>query len=222
MRDNEKINLKQWNFTKLQRYQLQNEAASIRIGLKTWDDHLLKGTIYDEKSLPQDYLSLYAAQYDTVELHETFSEMPSPYDTDKWKRKVEKTNPNFRFCPIVPRVISHETNLSTQTKHLTNFLYALEGFDIHLGSCILQLAETFSPAGLPILKNFISQWPKEVRLMIDFRHKEWFLNKNIFSELLKKNIGIFITDDIGLEKRHDRFITGDNLGVRFIGRSKLE
>ena len=221
MRENEKINLKQWNFAKLQRYQLQNEAASIRLGLKTWDEILLRGTIYDQRSLDVDFLELYAKQFDTVELHDTFYEMPTPFDTDQWKRDVEKVNPNFRFCPLVPRVISHETNLSTQTKFFSNFLYALEGFDKHLGACILQLPETFAPASFGILKNFLSKWPKEVRLMIDFRHKEWFLQQNSFKDLLKNNIGLFITDDIGLEKNHERFITGDNLGVRFIGRSKL-
>ncbi len=220
--ENEKIQLKQWNFAKLQRFQHQNDAASIRLGMKTWDNDLLRGTIYDERTLPGDYLGLYASQYDAVEVHDTFRDPPTPYDTDRLKRKVEKVNPNFRFCPVVPRIISHETNLSTETKHLTNFLYALEGFDLHLGSCILQLPETFSPTSMPLLKNFLAQWPLELRLMIDFRHKHWFLQKNAFAELMQKNIGVLITDDIGLEKRFERFVTGDNLGVRFIGRSKLE
>lgn len=221
MKDNEKIHLKQWNFAKLQRYQLQNEAASIRLGMKTWDESLLRGTVYHEKALEQDYLPTYASQFDTVEVHETFLNMPSPYDTDRLKRKVEKINPNFRFCPLVPRVLSHETKLSTQTKHLDHFLYALEGFDQHLGACILQLPETFAPTDVAVLKNFLRSWPREVRLMIDFRHKQWFSHKALWTDLLKDNIGLFITDDIGLEKNYERYITGDNLGVRFIGRSKL-
>lgn len=220
-RENEKINLKQWNFAKLQRYQLQNEAASIRLGLKTWNENKLRGTIYDHKSPESDFLSLYASQYDTVELHETFFEAPNPYDVQRWRKKVESINPNFRFCPIIPRVISHETALSVSSSHLTKLFYSLENFETHLGACILQLPETFAPTHISVLKKFLEQWPRELQIMIDFRHKAWFEQKTFISSLMKKNVGIFITDDIGQEKKFERFVTGENIGVRFIGRSKL-
>lgn len=215
------IKLKQWNFAKLQRYQLQEQAAMIRLGLKTWNENKLRGTIYDLKSPEGDFLSLYAAQYDTVELHSTFIEPPNPHDVSRWKKKVEGVNPNFRFCPIIPRIISHETGLSTQTSHLNKLLYSLECFDQFLGACILQLPETFSPSSISSLKKFLEQWPQELQILIDFRHKGWFEQKTLMNSVIKKNVGVFITDDIGLEKRYERYITGESLGVRFIGREKL-
>ncbi len=218
----EKINLKQWNFAKLQRFQLQDEASSIRLGLKSWASEKLRGTIYDEKSPEGDFLTLYAKQFDTVELHATFYENPTPYDVMRLKKKVEGVNPNFRFCPILPRVISHESLLNPKTRDFNRFLYALENFEEHLGSVILQLPESFTSSGLGTLKNFLHCWPREIPLLIDFRHRSWFDHKGIYDPLLKNNVGLFITDDIGLEKNFERFITGESLGVRFIGRSKLE
>ena len=218
----EKINLKQWNFSKLQRFQHQEDASSIRLGLRGWKDDLLKGTVYDPKSTERDYLSQYAAQFDTVELSDTFHEMPNPYEMERLKRKVEKVNANFRFCPLIPRLMSHETNLDLTTKHLDQFLYSLEALGSHLGATILQMPEAFGLRDLQRLKAFLSRWPKELQLLIDFRHQEWSRQRSSFKDLFRENIGLLITDDVGREEESERFVTGESLGVRFIGRSKLE
>lgn len=213
--------MKQWNFAKLQRYQLLENASAIRLGLKTWDEDKLRGTVYDERSSEHDFLALYAKQFDTVELHATYYENPTPYDVMRLKKKVEDVNPNFRFCPLVPRVISHESVLNPKTRDFNQFLYALENFDEHLGSVILQLPESFASQQLGTLRNFLACWPGEIPILLDFRHRSWFDNRS-FDSLLKGNVGLLVTDDIGLEKNHERFVTGENLAVRFIGRSKLE
>lgn len=221
----DRLEAKNWNLLKLQRYQQSNHDALVRLGMETWESAKLKGTLYDFDTPIDEFLRSYAGQFDTVEYKHSFVDVPSERRMRELKSEVAEINKDFKFCPVIPRRVSHEFALGENLFDLQEFTESVGQLEEHLGPCILRLPETFSPQMMKGLFKFFKLWPKELRLSVNVTNEEWFRKTEalifLAKEIEKTNVSILIEDRIERPMNVERLLSSDHLLVRFYGRPNL-
>jgi uncharacterized protein YecE (DUF72 family) len=223
----DRLNAKTWNLAKIQRYQLHEENDQIRLGLGSWMNIKYRGTIYDPKCAPEEFLKTYASQFDSVELGSTFHVIQSLEQVDDWVRDVREVNGNFRFCPKIPRVISHEQDITQNSQNLEYFISTVRGFKETLGTCVLQLPESFGVSSLAALRLFLKLWPSDLKLALEFRHQEWMEKHSplvkLSQELQGSHVTFVVTDVLNAPQIAQHLhLTSDHVMIRFMARSKSQ
>jgi uncharacterized protein YecE (DUF72 family) len=107
----------------------------------------------------------------TVEGNTTFYAVPSPTTLQHW---ADETPHTFRFCPKIPRTISHAGKLAEHLAEAGIFLDAMRQLGDRLGPCFLQLPPSYSPSMIDDLEKFLAAWPAETQLAVEVRHLAWF------------------------------------------------
>ena len=187
------------------------------IGTTGWAEKDWVGSIYPKGTKPADYLSHYSKFFDSIELNTTHYQIPDPLKIERW---YDKSAPDFKFCPKLPRAISHHKELGSGTENVLLFCQSISGLKEKLGPCFLQLPPYFSPDNLDILETFFKAWPKEIALHVEFRHDDWFLKPAMdkLSELLMNHQkGIVMTDVAGRRDVLTIGATKDVIFIRFVG-----
>ena len=187
------------------------------IGTTGWAEKDWVGSIYPKGTKPADYLSHYSKFFDSIELNTTHYQIPDPLKIERW---YDKSAPDFKFCPKLPRAISHHKGLGSGTENVLLFCQSISGLKEKLGPCFLQLPPYFSPDNLDILETFFKAWPKEIALHVEFRHDDWFLKPAMdkLSELLMNHQkGIVMTDVAGRRDVLTIGATKDVIFIRFVG-----
>lgn len=141
------------------------------IGCPIWSFKGWVGTFYPKGAKPADYLREYAKRLTNVEGNTTFYAVPSQKTLDDWLEDMPGT---FRFCPKMPKVISHEGKLSDNAEKASGFADVMRRLDSRLGPTFLQLPPRFSPSLLADLRTFLSAWSPDLRLAVEVRHLDWF------------------------------------------------
>lgn len=216
---------KNMNLLKLQRYQQHNDGRKIHLGLPTWHSALLCGTLYDHRCPIEEFLFQYAGQFDAVELQSTFTDLPYESDMKALREVVAGVNENFRFCPVIPRRVSHEFPLGDNYHDMREFLAAVGKLGPHLGPIVLKLPETFQPENWPAILRFARRCPKDKRFVVQLTHAEWFKKTEclipLAASLQDTPMNILIEDDLTRELPLDKLIGGDHLMIRFRARQSL-
>lgn len=219
------LNVKNMNLLKLQRYQQHDENALVRLGTKSWESVKYCGTLYDHDTPVDEFLSLYASQYDSVEYVDSFTDLPSERRVKALRAEVENVNENFQFCPLIPRRISHEFVLGENKYDLEEFIINIQHLGKHLGSCVLRLPETFAPRDISILFRFLKLWPPHLKLSIHATGDEWYRRPESLRDLAKglngSNVSILVEDRIEAPLTPEKLLSSDHLIVRFFGRPGL-
>jgi uncharacterized protein YecE (DUF72 family) len=144
---------------------------NLYIGCPIWSYKGWVGSFYPDGTKPSDYLQVYARQLTSVEGNTTFYAVPAPDTVQRW---VKETPPTFRFCPKLPRTISHAGKVMDHTAEASQFLEAMGPLGERLGPFFLQLPPTYSPAMLEGLRAFLDWWPAPMQLAVEVRHLAWF------------------------------------------------
>lgn len=143
-----------------------------RIGCAVWAFKDWVGNFYPKKSQPTNFLRLYGERMLCVEGNTTFYSVPSAEMVQRW---VRNTPPEFRFCPKLPRVVTHEGPLMPQLSKALTFLKLMQGLGERLGPMMVQLPPRYSPAAFGDLRAFLSAWPTEdCAIGVEVRHLDWF------------------------------------------------
>lgn len=219
------LKLKSMNLLKLQPSQRRSEGGRIHLGLPTWESALLRGTLYDYGCPIDAFLFHYASQFDAVEMASTFSDLPYASDMKKLKALVAEVNENFRFCPIIPRRVSHEFPLGENDHDMREFLAAVGMLGVHLGPIVLRLPETLRPENWQSVLRFARRCPKEKRFVVHLTHTDWFKKTEclflLAAALKETTMNILVEDDFLRELPLKKIIGGDHLMIRFRGRQNL-
>jgi uncharacterized protein YecE (DUF72 family) len=141
------------------------------LGCPIWSFKGWVGNFYPEKTKPADYLREYSRRLTTIEGNTTFYAVPAQKTIETWVAQMPET---FRFCPKVPRAISHEGKLVDQAGRAADFIEVMSQLGSRLGPMFLQLPPRYSPKQFDDLKTFLEAWPPEVRLGVEVRHLDWF------------------------------------------------
>lgn len=195
-----------------------NKPLEVYIGPPIWSNKAWIGKIYPSNVKDNEMLHFYCRQFNAIELNVTHYQIPDDKIISRWKSAA---TPGFKFCPKFPQEISHEKQL-VQTENLTvSFFNAINKLDENLGTTFLQLPPTFSPKQFPIFENYLKTLPNGFEIAVEFRHPDWFLNKEIWRKTIdllhKKQIGTVITDVAGRRDVLHQSLSTNTLTLRFVG-----
>ncbi len=186
-------------------------------GCSQWGYESWRGSLYPENSASGDLLRYYSRMFNAVELNPTFYNGADPAAMMRWKHKVDE---NFRFCPKVPKRISHEKKLSDIDNELNDFLTGVNFLGPNLGVIFLQLSNHFGAADLESLNNFLAKVPGTFKISVEPRipmMQEEELLRQTLSILRENNAGIVITDSIeSREYVNSLRLTNHTAFIRFI------
>jgi uncharacterized protein YecE (DUF72 family) len=145
---------------------------NFRLGCAIWAYKEWVGDLFPKGSRASDFLKLYSRRFTTVEGNTTFYSIPSP---DTVKRWAEQTPADFRFCPKLPREVTHQGLLVPELAGAIAFVHLMQGLGQRLGPLLLQLPPSYGPAQWDDLIAFLQAFPRDqVELAIEVRHPDWF------------------------------------------------
>lgn len=193
------------------------------VGVPRWASKEWIGHLYPKGTKPADYLRFYAQAFNTIELNSTHYRIPTPEQVAKWR---DQTGASFRFCPKLPQVISHHRQLIHADEELSLFLKAIENFEEKLGCSFVQLHDSFSPALFSNLEKFLSKWPSDMPLAVEFRHSDWFEAGGLIPEAVELlatcQVGTVITDVAGRRDVCHGSLTNRTAMIRLVGNELHE
>jgi uncharacterized protein YecE (DUF72 family) len=166
---NEKI----WKFS--------TKQPIVKVGCPVWSNKDWNGKIYPHNAKTQDFLKLYASQFNTIELNVTHYQIPNDETIERW---YSETSPDFTFCPKFPQVISHDKLLQKAEGLTEEFCSQILKLGHKLGMPFLQLAPYFTPKQFSTLEKYLKQLPDSLMIAIEFRYEDWFKNEAIWQETL--------------------------------------
>lgn len=142
-------------------------AGASGYSFKEW-----KGSFYPTTMKPDGMLAWYAARLPTVEINNTFYQMPKASVLETW---AAKTPEGFRFAIKAPRRITHDARLEADAAaDSVIYLYrTLESLGAKRGPVLFQLPP-FIRKDLSRLRDFLAVLPGDHRAAFEFRHASWF------------------------------------------------
>jgi uncharacterized protein YecE (DUF72 family) len=199
----------------------RTNTPNIYFGLPVWTNKEWIGKIYPSNVKEKDILSHYCQQFNTIELNVTHYQIPTQETIQRWK---DAANEGFKFCPKFPQIISHDRQLVGCEALTIEFCDAVLGLDEHLGMTFLQLSPNFNPRQIKFLEKYLQSLPKDFPISVEFRHQDWFRDKNIWantcSMLAEMKVGTVITDVSGRRDVSHNTLTTPNLTLRFVGNGR--
>ena len=135
-----------------------------------------KERFYPEDLPESKWLEFYAGHFNTVEINNTFYNMPSEKDIKKWK---EQTPGEFRFTIKAHRFFTHMKKLKKDRRfshRLSKFQDVLHLFDDQLGCILWQLPANLHK-NLEKLEHFLGAVDPDLKHAVEFRHISWFCHE---------------------------------------------
>ncbi|MGG6296985.1 DUF72 domain-containing protein [Leptolyngbya sp. AN02str] len=160
-----------------------------RLGLAIWGYKDWVGEMFPAKTRSADFLKLYGQRFFAVEGNTTFYSVPDAETVQRWASEVPD---GFKFCPKLPRTVTHQGKLMDHVPEAIAFLERMEGLGDRLGPIFAQLPPSYGPEYLEDLTAFVQAWPHErAQLAVEVRHFDWFLGSEATElTLLLSNAGV--------------------------------
>ncbi len=187
------------------------------IGCPIWSWKGWVGNFYPEGTKPSEFLHEYARRLTTVEGNTTFYAVPAQKTLDAWEEEMPET---FRFCPKVPKAISHEGKLLENLERARGFVDLMRQLGTRLGPMFLQLPPRYSPKLLGDLEAFLAAWPPDVRLAVEVRHLDWFDEPH--DESLNQLLTAHNMARVTIDTRPIRDLSGEDILAGSVYQSLLE
>lgn len=193
------------------RYFLSKTPGKFRVGTSGYQYDHWKGTFYPEDINKKDWFNFYADKFDTVEINNTFYNLPEKSTFENWKSKAPE-----EFCYVLKfsRFGSHLKKLKDPENSVGNFLARANILGSLLGPILVQL-----PPGWHVnperLDQFLSYAPKEKKWALEFRDPTWLCDE-VYEILSNHDAALCIHDMI---ENHPEIITTDWTYFRFHGRN---
>ncbi len=159
------------------------------IGTSGWSYSGWLGNFYPEKIKSNLILPYYAKRLDSVELNNSFYQIPKEKNVKIW---AEITPPDFIFSCKANRYITHIKKLQDTKETVEKLLNAFSYFEQKLGPILFQFPP-YWPVDIPCLKNFIEDLPQKYLYTFEFRHKSWFCDE-LYELLHKKEMALCFYD----------------------------
>jgi uncharacterized protein YecE (DUF72 family) len=188
-----------------------NNMARIHVGTSGWSYKDWVGNFYPDGAQPKDYLKLYTASFDTVEIDSTFYGIPRKSTIESWYKTAPK---NFKFTPKLPQEITHKSDLTGIEDTLNGFLGTISILKEKLGPILIQFPYSFTPQTGGNLGRFIDGLPTDFDFVIEIRNRKW-LGEKFYDMLRKRSIGLALLDHPWMPKV--QVVTSKVLYVRFLG-----
>ncbi len=209
------------------------KGFQLRLGGTGWSNKGWLGTLYPKSTRPNEMLSAYMRQLDTIELNTTHYQIPRMEVVADWLNRAQSINPHFRFCPKMPQFVSHSGNLLQSVEGAQAFIQALQPLRVFVGALFMQLPPTFAPVRSGELLEFLqrlrsSDLGAAMPIDIELRHEAWFAANQsagraaFLQELGRLRVGLVLTDVAGRRDVCHAYFTLPRLLLRFVGNNGHE
>lgn len=184
---------------------------AVHIGTSGWVyKHWRRGVFYP-KDLPQkDELNFYTQHFPTVELNNSFYNLPSRSTFRSWR---QQTPGDFFFAVKASRFLTHMKKLKDPEDPLKRFMDAARGLGDKLGPILFQFPASWQ-VNLDRLAEFMTALKRYRgrRWAFEFRHKTW-LSADTYKLLRKGDAALClpVAPDVPL----DAELTADWTYIRF-------
>jgi len=142
-------------------------AGASGYSFKEW-----KGPFYPADMKPEGMLQFYGERLSTVEINNTFYQMPKAAVLENW---AAHTPAHFRFAIKASQRITHKARIKgEEAADSVAYLYKmLESLGPKRGPVLYQLPP-FLKKDLPRLSDFLALLPAGHNAAFEFRHDSWF------------------------------------------------
>jgi uncharacterized protein YecE (DUF72 family) len=201
----------------------KRSTPTVYVGCAEYHVKEWKGLLYPQRAKETEMLSLYAAQFQMLEMNGTHYRIYPPEQIKKW---AEATDPGaFVFVPKFPKFISHENHSFEELQELTaGFMDGVQAFGTKLGPLFLQMSESFSPENRRGFFAYLASLPEGFSYFVELRHPDWFIHPAMRQELLSAlrtlGIGLVITDTPGHRETCHMALSIPKVMIRFVGRHR--
>jgi uncharacterized protein YecE (DUF72 family) len=187
---------------------------NIHIGTMGWSYDFWKGDFYPKGTRSEEFLSVYARHFNTVEVNSTFYRIPSSETVEDWR---DRTPEGFIFSAKFPRKITHIKKLQDCQEELDIFIDHMSLLGDQLGPLLLQFPPQFRPESINILEDFLPNLPGGYRYAVEVRNTKW-LEERFYSLLSDHGIALVLMDHPWMPDMDT--ITADFTYIRWEGDRK--
>lgn len=158
----------------------------------------------------EEWFGYYANIFDTVEINNTFYNLPGEDTFRKWRWQAPE---GFLYTLKFSRYGSHIKRLKEGEEIIGNFLEPARQLADHLGPILVQLPPNWKP-NLERLAEFLDAAAATPhRWAVEFRDSRWLCD-DVFELLRQRNIALVVHDMID---QHPREPTADWVYLRYHG-----
>ncbi|WP_429131892.1 DUF72 domain-containing protein [Ensifer sp. 4252] len=185
----------------------------IHIGCSGWYYWHWKGQFYPTDVPSNQWFSIYAQQFDTVELNAPFYSWPTIAAVKTWLRQAE---PGFVYTVKVCELITHVKRFDDTSTLIRDFGYIADLLGPQMGCFLFQLPPSVRYS-TEMLHAVLDQLDPRHRNVVEFRHKSWWKDE-VFSAFQKA--GTIFCSCSGPRLPDELVKTADDIYIRFHGLSQ--
>lgn len=145
-------------------------SNKIHIGTSGWHYDHWKGSFYPVNMDHSDMLGFYSQIFSTVEINNTFYQIPEENTLLQWKVNVPH---GFIFSVKASRYITHMKKLKDPASTVTRFLNNINLLGEHRGPILFQLPPNWN-INRERLRSFLRFLPDGYKYTFEFRDESWF------------------------------------------------
>jgi uncharacterized protein YecE (DUF72 family) len=190
-------------------------TADVHIGTSGFHYKHWVGRYYPADIKPAEMLAHYLRDFDTVELNNTFYQLPKEESFDNWRKS---TPADFTFAVKGSRFLTHMIKLKDPERGLTNFLPRAERLRKKLGPILWQLPPRWN-VNVERLEEFLQKLPRNHRYAFELRNETWMTN-DVYELLRKYNAAFCIYELAGYQSPIE--VTADWTYVRLHGPTQFK
>lgn len=146
-----------------------------------------KGSFYPADMKEAGMLAFYAAQFNAVELNNTFYRLPNEKTLQQWAEQVPA---GFRFALKASRTITHIKRLRDVAEPVDYLFRTTATLGAALGPVLFGLPPNMK-VDLDRLNALLDLLPADRRVAIEFRHESWH-DDAVFDALRARNVALCI------------------------------
>lgn len=184
--------------------------GGLRIGTSGWHYSHWKGPFYPDDMHAGDMLEFYMGRFDTVEINNSFYQLPEKKTLRAWRDKVPD---DFTFAVKASRYITHMKKLKDPGKSTKRFFNRMDALGDKLGPILFQLPPRWK-FNAERLKQFLDVLPEDFRYTMEFRDTTWF-TEQAYDILEEYGVAFCIYQLAG--RLSPRQVTSDFVYVRLHG-----
>ncbi|HEX7265528.1 MAG TPA: DUF72 domain-containing protein [Candidatus Dormibacteraeota bacterium] len=143
------------------------------IGTSGWQYRHWRHVFYPDKLPQQSWLEHYAASFQTVEVNNTFYNLPEAGVFDAWKRQ---TPSDFVFALKMSRFLTHLKRLRDPEEPVERFMDRARSLGRKRGPILIQLPPMLK-VDVGRLDAALAVFPSSERVAVEFRHESWFVSQ---------------------------------------------
>jgi uncharacterized protein YecE (DUF72 family) len=189
---------------------MNTQPGLVHIGTSGWHYLHWQGPFYPEDLAPEGFLAYYARHFQTVEINNSFYQLPSEHSLISW---CETVPPEFVFAVKASRFITHMKKLKDPERSLPPFLERLAFLGNRLGPVLLQLPPRWH-CNAARLAAFLDALPGDCRYTLEFRDRTW-INDRVLDLLTRHKVAFCMYELAGYLS--PREVTADFVYIRLHG-----